>query len=238
MVGAAAVVGRERIREEWYIHRLSSEDRRARIEAIWKLSELHSTKSIPPLLALVRAPETPLSSDLIDRAAFRRKEPCSSMADVAMRALLALGSPGIAALSEEPHAWPLLSRLIEAQDANDEETLAPAAAEALILGEDGRLERLRPLASRPKLLKETFARSRHLLRGCISHGCRKLESEDFLERSQAAFLLGFLGPLARDAVPALEKALRDDHELVRLAARDALALIGPSRAAPQGRSSG
>jgi HEAT repeat protein len=44
-------------------------------------------------------------------------------------------------------------------------------------------------------------------------------------RSDAARLLGFLGPAAKEAVPALEKALRDDKESVRSAAAEALKKI-------------
>ena len=53
-----------------------------------------------------------------------------------------------------------------------------------------------------------------------------LAGPDALTRAQAAESLGCLGPLAKDAVAALRKALGDDNEQVRNAAAEALKAIG------------
>ena len=48
-------------------------------------------------------------------------------------------------------------------------------------------------------------------------------------RVNAARALGLMGPVARDAVPALRAGLRDPDERVRDAAAEALQIIEPRR---------
>jgi HEAT repeat protein len=63
---------------------------------------------------------------------------------------------------------------------------------------------------------------------------RSLGSEDRIEREAAANTLGRLGPAARDAIPALQGTLQDQHGWVRDAAARALRAIAPDSEPPQG----
>jgi HEAT repeat protein len=48
-------------------------------------------------------------------------------------------------------------------------------------------------------------------------------------RINAARALGLMGPVARDAVPALRTGLRDENERIRAVAAEALQTIEPRR---------
>jgi HEAT repeat protein len=65
---------------------------------------------------------------------------------------------------------------------------------------------------------------------------RALASDDRIEREAAANTLGRLGPAARDAVPALQTTLRDQHGWVRDAAARALRAIDPDAAPTPGET--
>jgi HEAT repeat protein len=54
-----------------------------------------------------------------------------------------------------------------------------------------------------------------------------LKSEKASERAASARILGEIGPLARDAAPALAEALKDGDPAVRQNAAQALGYIGP-----------
>jgi hypothetical protein len=53
-----------------------------------------------------------------------------------------------------------------------------------------------------------------------------LEDRNHFVRMNAAYTLGRLGPLATEAEPALRMAVRDDEEVVRMMARETLAILG------------
>jgi HEAT repeat protein len=53
------------------------------------------------------------------------------------------------------------------------------------------------------------------------------DKSNWLTRASAATVLGIYGPVAREAIPALNAALEDQHEAVRNAARKALEKVSP-----------
>jgi HEAT repeat protein len=60
----------------------------------------------------------------------------------------------------------------------------------------------------------------------VSYWARNLKSEDPQERSQAAFILGHIGPEAKETVPALAALLKDKEGIVRVNAALALFKLG------------
>ncbi|NQT12355.1 MAG: HEAT repeat domain-containing protein, partial [Planctomycetes bacterium] len=56
---------------------------------------------------------------------------------------------------------------------------------------------------------------------------KALGEPDAITRVHAVQALGALGPLAKNAVPALKKALEDKNEDIRAMAAEALEAIGP-----------
>ena len=62
---------------------------------------------------------------------------------------------------------------------------------------------------------------------------RALQASNSLVRSRAAVVLGQLGPVARPAIPALNKLLADESQDVRDAAKEALRKIGNPPVTPQ-----
>jgi HEAT repeat protein len=53
-VGAAGIVERDRIREEWYIWRLRSVDEETRLHAAEQLGEMRSARAVPELVRMIR----------------------------------------------------------------------------------------------------------------------------------------------------------------------------------------
>ena len=62
----------------------------------------------------------------------------------------------------------------------------------------------------------------------VSLFAENLTDKDVLVRVDAAAALGFIGPTASPAVPALSEALRDEEPVVRWSAANAIGGIGPS----------
>ena len=62
----------------------------------------------------------------------------------------------------------------------------------------------------------------------VSQWIEVLKDKDVRVRNAAAFVLGQIGPAAKDAVPALSEALKDKEGYVRRAAVSALGRIGPA----------
>jgi len=73
-IGAAGVYYRDALVENYYLHRLESEDAEARREAGSKLVEMASTKAIVPLIRLQVSEKRPTFEGLIDIAARKPEE--------------------------------------------------------------------------------------------------------------------------------------------------------------------
>jgi HEAT repeat protein len=67
--------------------------------------------------------------------------------------------------------------------------------------------------------------------GDVSGLIEQLKNGGEQSRAQAAEALGELGPRAKDAIPALARALRDEYEQVRRGAAASLAAIGADQSA-------
>ena len=67
---------------------------------------------------------------------------------------------------------------------------------------------------------------------------KDLRDPNYLVRRDAAYALGWMGPLAVKAVPSLTAALHDSSDEVRAAAAGALGFIGPGALEAMGDLSG
>ncbi len=98
-------------------------------------------------------------------------------------------------------------------------------------------------------IRETRNRDKHMLLSCnyallamgkeiVPYMIVLLKDDNWEMRRGSAWILGKVGPEAKDAVPALTKALNDPHPVVRRKAAESLQKIQGKEGGPQKPASG
>ncbi len=251
----ALYVSRETFLERYWLWKLEAEDDDQRKTAAERLGAMGSVRAIPILVQLLRdypQPEATVEGKrIILFTSVPKQSPLSNVVIFEMRddywqsfwigkAIAAIGSRGIPLIAEgiKDDGWlwtvkldgpssrggiPVRRNLIMdigLRKAIDE--IGPAAFPHLVdmsKDENPNTRRLAVL-SLPSIGQDPDEVIEVLL--------GTLKDEDHRIRFLSAWAIGEFGSVAVQAIPALEKALDDDHERVRAAARELLAKIAGS----------